>query len=493
MADYSVLMGHFKELNKNLKVGSVLEEGDLIGIMGSTGNSTGNHVHVTAAKGRVSRAFYRADYNNGSIVPLEAETNSFKSNKLFYHKGTYVPALVSYSDYYKSNNDFYQWRGDRYHFGVDLITSNSYLDANRPEVRWPKKVKATVIAMGDDRNVTSLGYGWWIVLHYSYDETPTKTRWDGIDISEFQVLDWATLNLSTDFAFIRAGVTLSESKKMEKDARFESHYSNLTKHGTTVGAYYYSVAESVEEAKKEAKFFLSLVKGKQFFYPLALDIEHDKQNVLSGKLKTEIIDAFGKIIEDAGYYFMVYSFESFFPGTDREVLKKYDHWIANTIAGAKRPANAGIWQYSHKGRIKGYSGDVDLNYGYMDYKEVIKTSKLNNLDKVVELPAEPTVKPAIPEYVTVRKGQTLWEIATSFGMKVDTIVKLNNLSNPDLIYPGQKLYLKTQQAKYYSVLPGDTLTTIANRYDTTVKALAKLNPKIKNLDLILVGDRIRIW
>ena len=46
---------------------------------------------------------------------------------------------------------------------------------------------------------------------------------------------------------------------------------------------------------------------------------------------------------------------------------------------------------------------------------------------------------------------------------------------------------------YYIVKSGDTLSAIAVKHHTTVKNLLALNPKIKNPDLIYVGDAIRLY
>lgn len=47
-----------------------------------------------------------------------------------------------------------------------------------------------------------------------------------------------------------------------------------------------------------------------------------------------------------------------------------------------------------------------------------------------------------PRYYTVKNGDTLSEIADDFGTTVDQLVKWNNIYNPDLIYPGQKLRVR---------------------------------------------------
>ena len=79
-----------------------------------------------------------------------------------------------------------------------------------------------------------------------------------------------------------------------------------------------------------------------------------------------------------------------------------------------------------------------------------------------------------------------------YGVTVADIVKWNNIKNPNLIYPGQVLIIKEPQAVWYKVVRGDNLTKIARAYGTTVKAILALNPDIKNPNLILVGQLIRV-
>lgn len=92
---------------------------------------------------------------------------------------------------------------------------------------------------------------------------------------------------------------------------------------------------------------------------------------------------------------------------------------------------------------------------------------------------------------TVRPGDTLYRIAGTYGTTVSAIVAANNIVNPDLIYPGQVLVIPstttpTTQIRYV-VVPGDTLYRIALRYDTTVSAIVLAN-NIANPDLIYPGQ-----
>jgi putative chitinase len=98
----------------------------------------------------------------------------------------------------------------------------------------------------------------------------------------------------------------------------------------------------------------------------------------------------------------------------------------------------------------------------------------------------------------VRAGDTLSGIAYGLGTTVNTLVSLNGLINPNLIYVGQTLKVpggqQTSQPStscVYVVLGGDNLTRIALKYGTTVWAIAIAN-NIANPSFIWPGQRLAI-
>lgn len=99
---------------------------------------------------------------------------------------------------------------------------------------------------------------------------------------------------------------------------------------------------------------------------------------------------------------------------------------------------------------------------------------------------------------TVKKGDTLWDIAVNNGTTVDQLMHDNNLTS-SLIFPGDKLTYNTtvnqvaqaKQEGYYSVVLGDTLGKISSKFGVSVDELVKLN-NISNPNLIYVGEVLKI-
>ena len=99
------------------------------------------------------------------------------------------------------------------------------------------------------------------------------------------------------------------------------------------------------------------------------------------------------------------------------------------------------------------------------------------------------------EYI-VKSGDTLSAIAQRYNTTYQKIAQDNNIENPNLIYPNQKLKIYTnvsQETKetIYIVKSGDTLSAIAQRYNTTYQKIAKDN-NISNPNLIYPNQKLVI-
>ena len=99
------------------------------------------------------------------------------------------------------------------------------------------------------------------------------------------------------------------------------------------------------------------------------------------------------------------------------------------------------------------------------------------------------------EYI-VKSGDTLSAIAKKYNTTYQKIAKDNNISNPNLIYPNQKLKIYTSVSQetnetIYIVKSGDTLSAIAKKYNTTYQKIAKDN-NISNPNLIYPNQKLVI-
>lgn len=319
----------------------------------------------------------------------------------------------------------------------------------------------------------------------------------GIDVSYHQgEIDWERVKASgCQFAMLRAGYGNNTV-----DAQFRRNAAECNRIGLPIGAYWFCYAYSAEKAVREADGCLSAISGYRLDYPVCYDIEQasadyaEKQGVtFTPDLAKSLVKSFCDRIEARGYYAMFYSNRSFFNtylGTS--LAKRYAFWYAR-YTDKFDGTDCGIWQYSSSGSVPGISGNVDLDLGYVDYPSVIKKAGLNHLSGAPS--PEPSPEPQ-PQYITyvIQSGDTLSGIAKRYGTTTSALSSLNGISDPDRIYAGNTLKVPengTSAAQYYTIRSGDTLSEIAQRYGTTVSALARLND-ISDPDRIYAGTRIRI-
>lgn len=99
---------------------------------------------------------------------------------------------------------------------------------------------------------------------------------------------------------------------------------------------------------------------------------------------------------------------------------------------------------------------------------------------------------------TVQRGETLGGIALQYGTTVEALMRANGITNPSLIVSGQRLVIPGRSSGTtssgggtYTVKPGDTLSAIAVRYNTTIDRLMALNG-ISNARYIYPGQVLRV-
>ena len=115
------------------------------------------------------------------------------------------------------------------------------------------------------------------------------------------------------------------------------------------------------------------------------------------------------------------------------------------------------------------------------------------IDYAAKEEPKPEEKPSAPKTYFVHRGDTLTSIAKANGMSLAKLVSLNpQIKDINKINVGQVIYLSGRDTEeYYYVKKGDTLSSIARKYNISLDKLLGLNPDIKNPNLIHVGDKIR--
>lgn len=214
--------------------------------------------------------------------------------------------------------------------------------------------KVTGIKAGTNGNKTF--YAKW---------TPKKVY--GIDVSKWQgVIDWGKVS-KTDKVF--SMIRLSHGTSLDKF--FETNYAGARNAGVKVGVYCYNEASTIQGAIDEANYVLAVLKGRPLDYPIAYDLEGVPN--INNTLRTDMVYAFKKVVEAAGYEFILYANKNWMDNYfDDDRLEPLDLWIARYCDYSlghryTGKGNVRIWQYSSKGAVNGISGNVDLDVCYEDY------------------------------------------------------------------------------------------------------------------------------
>lgn len=102
---------------------------------------------------------------------------------------------------------------------------------------------------------------------------------------------------------------------------------------------------------------------------------------------------------------------------------------------------------------------------------------------------EPEITVEIISY-TIQPGDTLYHISRKYGTDISTLSTLNSISNPNLIYPGDKLEILTATGLVHTVRAGETMEQIASSYYTDKEEIIRLSGAPENV--LREGERLVI-
>ena len=190
----------------------------------------------------------------------------------------------------------------------------------------------------------------------------------GIDISRWQgKIDYKQVKESgIEFVMIRVGSENAEGKFFV-DPMFEEYIEGFTEVGIPVGIYYYSYADTIEHAKKEAKWVIKQIKKYKVDLPVVYDWEN-WNNYYEFKVSfhhlSEIANTFLSTVEEAGYEGMLYSSKYYLENIWEK--PKYKVWLAHYTEQTTYEGDYLIWQLCDNGYVPGVNENtVDLNVMYV--------------------------------------------------------------------------------------------------------------------------------
>lgn len=311
-----------------------------------------------------------------------------------------------------------------------------------------------------------------------------------------------TLNeFSPDFSFdelkpqgIEGVIIRATAGSDYTDAQFETFAARAQEAGLRTGFYHYLTAEDETEALAQAQYFARAISSQN--YTLRPAMRFDMLSGLTTDAANRIAQTFLAAVEaSTGVTPAVYTdAETANLIWNRAIAEKYPLWVIdereadNPDAGASPWSGWVGWQYRRSNVISGGTGFVPVSR--------FTAGMLKSQIVLPETPSTPESSTKIV-CVTVAYGDTLTAIARVFNISVSDIVALNAIENPNLIFPGQRLYLRVDNSapypccEQYTVRPGDTLSGIAARFGISWNRIAAIN-ELADPDLIFPGQTFKL-
>lgn len=208
--------------------------------------------------------------------------------------------------------------------------------------------------------ISIFGVGAWRVVHSRQPHVDVeRERYPvmGVDLSAHNGdVDFDRVAAAgVDFVFLKASEGIDF-----RDPRFMSNYNKARKSGMKVGAYHFFRFDS--DGYSQGRNFLETVDSLDLDLPLAIDIE-DSGNP-EGHAADDVSMALRGMIfalEGSRHKVIIYTNKK---GYERYVRGRLDEMPVWLCSFTNPPTASGdwlLWQHSHRSRIDGIDGEVDLN------------------------------------------------------------------------------------------------------------------------------------
>ena len=305
----------------------------------------------------------------------------------------------------------------------------------------------------------------------------------GIDISHHQRgIDLGAID--TDFIICKATEGNGYTDEM-----CDTFYQKAKSLGKKLGVYHFARPDLGNTPEAEADWFIKETLGYHKEAILVLDWESgDLTNVSWAKAWLD------RVYEKTGVKPIIYMSASVMSSADWSSVVNADYgiWVANYGSNNGTAQESvfdryplkywsfyALWQYTSKGRLNGYNGNLDLNYFSGDGTAWDKYAGGSPSSSKPSNPVETKSTDDLAREVIAGKYGNGEDRKNALGSRYDEVqARVNEI-------------LGINQVEYYIVQSGDNLTKIANRYGTTVNQLVSWN-NISNPNLIYPGQKLRV-
>jgi len=149
---YTVRFAHL-EKPPELKVGDRVKNGDIIGVMGTSGQSTATHLHIDCVRGSHNKKYQLYEMDDGDLIPAPKQLLYFIDRDLF-GIDPFITTPYAELDYFKSRA--------KVHHGFDVVPVNRKTTRENYRIRWNRSMVGNVSLVVDDPS----GYGHCIYITF---------------------------------------------------------------------------------------------------------------------------------------------------------------------------------------------------------------------------------------------------------------------------------------------------------------------------------------
>lgn len=327
----------------------------------------------------------------------------------------------------------------------------------------------------------------------------------GQDVSSYQLSDFEYMlqrkQLGSEFTIVKLGGSGGFEGEHYQNPKASAQLATASKSGQDVAGYFWGQFGSDRLlAQKMARYAAADAHRTGLKQGAAIALDYEQGASMSSTANTDAIIEFMSAIKDAGYKPLLYSGAYYLKRyVDIERIGKQFGtclWVASyKTTGLQLAPDFAYFPSMNYVAMWQFADNWHGTDGNVELVSVIKGDVKNNV----------AVKPTVTvsgSYYTIRPGDSWWSIANRFGMDMYQLAQLNGMSINTVIHPGQKIRVKgtikngakpvkNTNTSFYVVKPGDSWWSIAAKHGLSMYALASRNGKTI-YTVIHPGDKLTI-